>query len=76
MHYDLMNTGDRVLTITNEFLAIERFDGSVNLYPISNNNNKVILDTDAVTTVGYTPCSDDSEPDEYTTENGVHIVNF
>ena len=29
MVYDLMNTGDRVLTITNDFLAIERYDGSV-----------------------------------------------
>lgn len=27
MFYDLMNTGDRVLSITNEFLAIERCDG-------------------------------------------------
>ena len=34
MVYDLMNTGDRVLTITNDFLAIERYDGSVELYSV------------------------------------------
>ena len=39
-------------------------------------DNKITLDTDAVTTIGYTPCSDETETDEYTTENGVHIVNF
>lgn len=76
MFYDLMNTGDRVLTITNEFLAIERCDGSVELYPILKKDNKITLDTDTVTTIGYTPCSDETETEEYTTENGVHIVNF
>lgn len=74
MFYDLMNTGDRVLTITNEFLAIERCDGSVKLYPVLNKDNKITLDINSVTTIGYTPRGD--ETDEYTTENGVHIVNF
>lgn len=76
MFYDLMKTGDRVFTITNEFLAIERCDGSVELYPVVNNTNKITLDINSVTTIGYSPCNDDTETDEYTTENGVHIVNF
>lgn len=76
MFYDLMKTGDRVLTITNEFLAIERCDGSVELYPVVNTTNKITLDIDSITTIGYSPCNDDIETDEYTTENGVHIVNF
>ena len=76
MLYDLMNTGDRVLTITNDFLAIERCDGSVDLYPVISNENKITLNIDSVTTIGYAPCSDEPETDEYTTENGVHIVNF
>ena len=76
MFYDLMNTGDRVLTITNEFLAIERSGGSVDIYPVISNENKITLNVDSVTTVGYTPCNDKVETDEYTTENGVHIVNF
>ena len=76
MFYDLMKTGDRVLTITNEFLAIERCDGSVELYPVVNKTNKITLDIASVTTVGYSPSNDDIETDEYTTENGVHIVNF
>lgn len=76
MFYDLMKTGDRVLTITNEFLAIERCDGSVELYPVVNKTNKITLDIDSITTIGYSPCNDDIETDEYTTENGVHIVNF
>lgn len=76
MFYNLMNTGDRVLTITNEFLVIECCDGSVDLYPIVNNGNKITLNIDSVTTIGYAPCSDETETDEYITENGVHIVNF
>lgn len=76
MVYDLMNTGDRVLTITNNFLAIERYDGSVEIYPVLKTDNKITLGTDAVTTIGYIPCSDKTETEEYTTENGVHIVNF
>lgn len=76
MFYDLMKTGDRVLTITNEFLAIERCDGSVELYPVVNKTNKITLDIASVTTIGYSPCNDDIETDEYTTENGIHIVNF
>lgn len=76
MFYDLMKTGDRVLTITNEFLAIERCDGSVELYPVANKTNKITLDIDSITTIGYSPCNDDIETDEYTTENCVHIVNF
>ena len=76
MVYDLMNTGDRVLTITNDFLAIERYDGSVELYSVLKTDNKITLDIDAVTTIGYIPCSDKTETEEYTAENGVHIVNF
>lgn len=76
MVYDLMNTGDHVLTITNDFLAIERYDGSVELYPVLKTDNKITLNTDAVTAIGYIPCSDKTETEEYTTENGVHIVSF
>ena len=76
MVYDLMNTGDRVLTIANDFLAIERYDGSVELYPVLKMDKKIMIDTKAVTTIGYTPCNNETETEEYTTENGVHIVNF
>lgn len=76
MVYDLMNTSDRVLTITNDFLAIERYDGSVELYPILKTDNKITLDIDAVTTIGYIPCSNKTETEKYTAENDVHIVNF
>ena len=41
MFSDLMNTGDRVLTIANDFLAIERYDGSVELYPVLKMDNTV-----------------------------------
>lgn len=76
MFYDLMNTGDRVLTITNEFLVIERYDRSVDLYPMISSKRKITLDINSVTTIGYSSCSDDTETTEYTTANGVHIVNF
>lgn len=76
MFYDLMNIGDRVVNITNEFLAIERCGGSVDIYPVISNENKITLNIGTVTTIGYTPCNDETETDEYITENGVHIVNF
>ena len=76
MVYDLMNTGDRVFAITNDFLAIERCDGSVEIYPFLKKDKKIMIDTKAVTTIGYTPCNNETETEEYTTENGVHIVNF
>lgn len=76
MVYDLMNTGDRILAITNDFLAIERCDRSVDLYSVISNKNKIVLDVNSVTTIGYSPFSDDTETDEYITENGIHIVNF
>ena len=76
MVYDLMNTGDHVLTITNNFLAIERYEGSIELYPVLKTDNKITLDTDAVTTIGYIPCNGKTETEEYTAENGVYIVNF
>lgn len=62
MVYDLMNTGDRVLTITNDFLAIEHYDGSVELYPVLKTDNKITLDTDAVTTIGYIPAATKLKP--------------
>lgn len=76
MFYGLMNTGDRVLTVTNEFLTIERSNKSVDIYPVISNENQITLNVDSVTTIGYTPCNDETETDEYITENGVHIVNF
>ena len=76
MFYELMNTGDRVLTITNKFLSIERIDGSVDIYPVISNDNRITLNIDAVTTIGYVAINDESETIDYTTENGVHIVNF
>lgn len=76
MFYNLMNTGDRVLTITNDFLAIERYDGSVELYSVLKTDNKITININAVTTIGYIPCCDKTETEEYIAENGVHVVNF
>jgi hypothetical protein len=73
MYYELLNNGDHVFSITNDILAIERNDGSVELYPLSLKDNKLQLNTDAVITIGY---SQDDCSDKYITENGVHVVNF
>jgi hypothetical protein len=76
MDYELLNIGDRVLTITNEFIAIENKDGSVKFYPLSLKHNKIYLDTAAVTTIGHFHDNASDVSNEYVTENGVHIVNF
>ena len=76
MYYKLLNNGNRVLSITTEFLAIERNDGSVEFYPLSMKDNEVCLNTDSVTVIGYSSDDSSENSDEYVTENGVHIVNF
>ena len=76
MYYELLNTGDRVLAVTTEFVTIERNDGSVVFYPIVIKDNKIHLETNATTTIGYSPADDSDETEEYVTENGVRIVNF
>ena len=73
MNYDLLNLGDSVLTINSDFVAIERNDGSVDLFRISICDNAIHIDTATPTTIGYT-----SSPfvESYETENGVHVIKF
>lgn len=76
MNYDLLRIGDRVLAINNSFLAIERSDGSVDLYPVSFEEEQVKINANAVTTIGY-PSEEISEDiEEFVTDNDVHVVNF
>lgn len=76
MNYELLNLGDRVLSINSDFIAIERDNGSVELYKISIESGGIHLDINNPTTIGYTPEADAPVVESYDTESGVHIVNF
>ena len=76
MYYELLNSGDRVLSITTEFLVIERNDRSVAFYPLSMKDNEVLLNTESITIIGYSPDTRFENSDGYITKAGVHIVNF
>jgi hypothetical protein len=75
MFYELLNPGDRILTVIQNFLAIERTNDSVDLYPIFIKDNQICLNTDSVSTIGFSENEHDDN-DDYVTESGVSIVKF
>ncbi|MFV0364725.1 MAG: hypothetical protein ACK5LL_16775 [Suipraeoptans sp.] len=76
MNYNLLNSGDRILTITSDFIAIERNDGSVDLYKLTISKECIYFDIEHPTTIGYSNESVDPITDSYETESGVRIINF
>lgn len=76
MNYELLNLGDRVVNINSDFVAIERDDGSVDLYKVTVESDGIHLDINNPTTIGYTSDTDAPVIESYDTESGVHIVNF
>ncbi|QFJ55286.1 hypothetical protein [Pseudobutyrivibrio xylanivorans] len=76
MNYELLNLGDRVININSDFIAIERDDGSVDLFKVTVEPDGIHLDINNPTTIGYTPETETPVIESYDTESGVHIVNF
>lgn len=75
MHYKLLNAGDQVLSVTDELLAVERNNGTVELYPLSQKDNTICINLQSSTVIDYIHEEDDAG-DEFITNEGVHIVNF
>lgn len=76
MSYELLNLGNRVLSINSDFVAIERNDGSVDLFKIIVNSKGIHLDVDHPTSINYATETENPIFESYETESGVRIINF
>lgn len=67
----LMKKGDEVLNVTNEFVAIKRKKGEVDIVPIVRDGDGWKVDFDNIVTIGY-----GDNIVTYENENGIQITNF
>lgn len=67
----LLKKGDEVLSVTNEFVAIKRKKGEVDIIPIVKDGGSWRVDYENIVTIGY---GDNTVT--YEGENGVKIMNF
>ena len=75
MNYEILECGDRVLNVTDKFLAVEREDGTVVLYALEVKGNSVFLNTENPTTIGYSG-DDCPEPEEILSGAGLTVTVF
>ena len=71
MKINVMKSGDKVLNVTSEFVAIERVSGEVDILPFIRQESGVWVDTKNVLTIGY-----GENTVETVTDNGITITNF
>lgn len=71
MRINVMNKGDRVLSVTNRLIAIHRKNGEVDIIPLLSDQEGMWIDTENIVTVGYGNNTVESE-----TVDGVVITNF
>ena len=71
MRINVLNPNDRVINVTNEFIAIERDNGEVDILPFVRDECGMWVDTVNILTVGYGNNTIQTE-----TDNGVTITNF
>ena len=76
MRYDILNYGDQVLNITDNYLIIRRDNGTVDLYAFSGNGSEVMISTNPVATIGYSKEETDDPIGSFVTASGVSIINF
>lgn len=67
----LLKKGDEVLNVTNDFVAIKRKKGDVDIVPIIKEGDNWRVDFENIVTIGY---GDNTVTFE--NENGVQITNF
>lgn len=67
----LLKKDDKVLNVTNEFVAIKRKKGEVDIIPIIKEGAGWRVDYESIVTIGY---GDNTVTFE--SENGVQITNF
>jgi len=67
----LLKKGDVVINVTNEFVAIKRKHGEVDIIPLVKDGESWRVHLDDIVTIGY---GDNTVT--YENENGVQITNF
>ena len=71
MKVNVLHEGDRVLNVTNEFVAVERVSGEVDILPLINEEGGMRIDTQHTLTIGY-----GNNTIQIEAENGLTIINF
>ena len=71
MKVNVLHEGDRVLNVTNEFVAVERVSGEVDILPLNKEEGGMRIDTQHILTNGY-----GNNTIQIEAENGLTIINF
>ena len=71
MKVNVLHEGDRVLNVTNEFVAVERVSGEVDIIPLIKEEGGMRIDTQHILTIGY-----GNNTIQIEAENGLTIINF
>ena len=71
MKIDVLKKGDSVLNVTDEFIAVKRKNGEVDIIPFVKEATGWRVDLEALVTIGY-----GENTVTFETENGVQITNF
>lgn len=53
MKIGLLKKGDRVMSVSSDFIAVERSSGEVDIIPVNNDEGILRLDLQNTTTIGF-----------------------
>lgn len=71
MRINVMSKGDKVLSVTSEFVAVQRKNGEVDIVPLITDDTGLRIDTENIVTIGYGNNTVQTE-----VIDGVVITNF
>ena len=71
MKINVLESGDKVLNVTADFIAVERTNGEVDILPFIREDGGMWIDTSNILTIGYGNNTIQAE-----NINGVTVTNF
>jgi len=71
MKVNVLREGDRVISVTNAFVAVERASGEVDVLPLIKEDSGMWVDTQHILTIGY-----GNNTIQVETESGLTITTF
>lgn len=71
MRFNILQDGDKVINVTNDFVAVERASGEVDIIPFAKEDNRIWVDTKHILTIGF-----GENTVQVQTENGITITTF
>ena len=71
MKINVMNTGDKVLSVTSELIAIEKANGEIEIFQLRKTRQGYVVDTQDTLIIGY-----DTEETQTEIIDGVTITHF